>query len=178
MSLSIATFLAGSLLLAAGLLTILYPETIARGIRSFPRSRACGLVLLVSATAIVLYEVRLLGEADFGKYKNILFAFFLLIAVGAWFKVPDFLGVRALSVLGLLFAGALLQSAFLEAPETRLFLVVFAYGLIVASLYLAAAPFRLRDWITAIDQNPGLRKGTGFAFTIYGLALCLIPLTY
>jgi len=178
MSLVAATLLSGVLLLIAGLSLTFYPLRIRSGLKQFPRSKTSALVLLVIATSLVLIEVTQLKEADFGKYKNILFGFFLALAIGAWFRVPDFLGVRALSVIGLLFAGVLLNSAFLEPPQTRLFLTGFAYLLIVASLYLAAVPYRLRDAISAVDKRRNLRVPVGFSLTGYGILLCVLPLSY
>ena len=178
MSLVIATLLAGVLTLVVGLSIFLYPEPVRRGLTGFPRSRPAALVLLIAATAFVLIHVLQLGEADFGKYKNILFVFFAVIAVGSWFRVPDFLGIRALSVLTLLLSGQFLDAAYLEAPKTRLFLVVLSYLLILASLYLAAVPYRFRDAVTKLDRSGGLRKIAGGLFALYGLLLCLLPLTY
>lgn len=178
MTLVTASLLAGVLLLGAGALLASYPPRVRSFLMAFPRCRKGAFVLLFLATAVVLYQVTQLGEADFGKYKHILFAFFLVLAVGAWFQVPDFLGVRALAVLGLLLAGVFLRAAFLEPPATRLFLVVFTYGVIVASIYLAAAPYRLRDALLGLDQRPAIRRGVGIGFSLYGLLLCLLPLSF
>lgn len=178
MNLVVATLLSGALVTACGLLLATYPSRIRKALTRFPRSRTSTLVLLVVATSLVLYRVTQLGEADFGKYKNILFGFFLLLSVGAWFKVPDFLGVRALAVLGLLFASVLLHSAFLEPPQSRHLLTVFSYLVIIGCLYLAAVPYRFRDMISAINQRHGIRRVLGIATTLYGLLLLLAPLTF
>ncbi len=178
MNLVAATLLAGGLLLCAGLALWSYPHPVRSFLAAFPRCRKGAFVLLTAATVLVLLEVTRLGEADFGKYKHLLFAFFLAIAIGAWFRVPDFLGVRALAVLGLLLGGAFLRAAYLEPPETRLFLVGFSYVMIVVCLYLAASPFRLRDALTALDNRAALRRLCGAGFAAYGLLLCALPLTY
>ncbi len=178
MSLVVATLLAGGLLLLTGILLIVYPDPVRRGLTRFPRSRTATLVLLAVATALVLYNVRQLGEADFGKYKNILFAFFLLVAIGSWFRVPDFLGIRALAVLGLLLCGQFLTAAYLQPPTSRLFLVALSYLIILLCLYLAAVPYRFRDAVSRLNQSAGTRKFSGTLVTLYGLLLCVLPLTY
>lgn len=178
MSLFTATLISGILLLFVGGLLAWYPSRVKTFLTGFPRNKTCTFVLLLVATSIVLYEVTQLREADFGNYKHILFGFFLALAIGAWFRVPDFLGVRALSVIGLLFAGVLLRSAFLEPPQTRLFLTAFSYAIIIGSLYLAAVPYRLRDLISALNHRPGLRRTLGCGLGGYGFLLCLIPLSY
>jgi hypothetical protein len=178
MNLVIATLVAGILLLLTGVSIYTYPEPIRRLLTAFPRSRPAALVLLAVAVAFVLFHVSQLGEADFGKYKNLLFGFFVILAVGSWFRVPDFLGIRALSVLGLLLSGQFLTAAYLQPPTTRLFLVVLSYLIILLCLYLAASPFRFRDAVAKLNDSNGLRKVAGGALAIYGIALCLVPLTY
>ena len=178
MTLVFASVSAGVLLLAAGALLLLYPGAVRRGLRAFPRHRGTTLALLSGATAIVLYNVTQLGEADFGKYRHLLFVFFLALAVGAWFRVPDFLGIRALAVLGLLLAGVYLRAAYLEPPAARLFLVVASYALVLVSLYLAAVPYRFRDAVDRLDRSKALRRGVGAAGAAYGLLLCLVPVTF
>ena len=178
MSLVAATLLAGVALLAAGGLLWAYPPVFRRALRGFPRSDAATLFLLVLATALVLFQVSRLGEADFGKYKHILFGFFLILSIGAWFRVPDFLGIRALAVLGLLLANLFLHAAFLEPPATRLLLVGVTYLMILACLYLAAVPYRFRDATEKLDHSPGLRRITGAIGAGCGLLLCLAPITY
>lgn len=178
MNLILATLVAGLLLLASGLALFLYPEPVRKALTAFPRSRPAAFVLLTAATTLVLLHVLQLGEADFGKYKHIIFGFFLLLAIGAWFRVPDFLGIRALSVLGLLLAGQFLAAAYLQDPTTRLFLVAFSYLMILSCLYLAAVPFRFRDLVLRLDNARRLRRGVGGALLGYGILLCVIPITY
>ncbi|MFP4351261.1 MAG: hypothetical protein ACLFRP_02790 [Puniceicoccaceae bacterium] len=178
MSLVAATLLAGAGLLAAGSLLWAYPPAFQRAFRAFPRSDAATLVLLTLATALVLFHVSRLGEADFGKYRHLLFGFFLALSIGAWFRVPDFLGIRALSVLGLLLANVFLHAAYLEPPATRLLLVGLTYLLIPACLYLAAAPYRFRDAAETLDRSPRLRRISGAAGAGLGVLLCLAAFTY
>ncbi|MEM0966021.1 MAG: hypothetical protein AAGJ81_07740 [Verrucomicrobiota bacterium] len=178
MSLAVASVVAGAILLIIGIYLWTYSEKMRHLLQRFPRSKPATFVLLVAASAIVLVNVSQLGEADFGKYKEILMVFFALLAVGAWFTVPDFLGIRALSVLGLLFAGQLLSAAYFEPYDTKFFLALFAYFVVVVCLYLAAAPYRVRDWIDKINGAPKLRRIVALVASAYGALLCLLALTF
>lgn len=178
MTLTLATILTGLGLLILGAAIWKNPPSFEKKLRTLHRSQNATLVLLVMATLWVLWNVLHLAEADFGKYKFYLFAFFLCISIGAWFFVPDFLGIRALSVILLLISGQLLQSAFFEEPGSRLLLVGFAYFVIVLSLYWAVVPYRFRDWVFALYNQPSRRRTLGLATVLYGILLTGLPFTY
>jgi len=97
MSLFLATFLAGSLLLLLGIALYQNIPFLRKGLQQLPRSPLATLVLFGLATAWVLWNITNLGEADFGNWKNLLFALFLLLAVASYLTVPDFLAVVELS---------------------------------------------------------------------------------
>ena len=150
----------------------------AKSVQAFPRSQIAAYILLGSATVWFLYIILQLGPADFGDYKHILFFLFLFTAIGAFYFVPDFLAVRGLAALMLLTAGALLDAAYMQAPQARLFLVSFVYLAIVAALILGASPYWLRDflgWLYRADARPRLFGGL---FAGYGLLLIVVSLTY
>ncbi|MCZ6671450.1 MAG: hypothetical protein O7C75_00785, partial [Verrucomicrobia bacterium] len=126
-----------------------------------------------------LYKVTQLGEADFGNYRNVLIAVFASIAVLSYYFVPDFLAVRGVCICLLLGAAELLSSAFaLYDIPGRLFLVVFAYFLIVLSIYLAVAPYRARDFFEWLFQTQGRPKFIGGLVLVYGLVLSITAFTY
>lgn len=131
-----------------------------------------------TAAAWFLYKITQLGPADFGQYKNLLFIGFLVVAIGSFIYVPDFLAVRGLAALILLTAGALLDAAYMELPTARLFLVSFVYLAIVIALYLGASPFRLRDFLDWLYRKEARPRIFGGIFTAYGLLLLGVALTY
>ena len=67
--------------------------------------------------------------------------------------------------------------AFYEIPA-RLFLVTFAYLLIVLSIYLAVAPYRARDFFEWLFQTHGRPKFIGGVMIGYGLVLSIAAFTY
>jgi hypothetical protein len=131
-----------------------------------------------AAAAWFLYKVMHLGPADFGQYKKLLFILFLVVAVGSFYFVPDFLAVRGLAALTLLTAGTLLDAAYMQLPQTRLFLVTFVYLCIVVALILGASPYKLRDFFDWLYKSESRPKVFGGLFAIYGLLLIGIAFSY
>jgi hypothetical protein len=91
-------------------------------------------------------------------------------------SIKEFLAVRALGLLGLMVAAPLLESAFLKDPSSRLLVPIFAYILIVKSLYWVGMPYLFRDavtWATASDSRWKLLcfGGLGYGIAVLGCAL-------
>ncbi|WP_269524234.1 hypothetical protein [Coraliomargarita parva] len=178
MSLFQATLFTGIFLLAFGGHFLWHGIRSAESAKAFPRSKIAAVILLGAATAWFLYKVLHLGPADFGQYKQLLFIGFLVVAVGSFYFVPDFLAVRGLAALMLLTAGVLLDSAYMQPPASRLFLVSFVYLAIVIALILGASPYKLRDflnWLYKVENRPRIFGGL---FASYGLVLLAVAFTY
>jgi hypothetical protein len=178
MSLFQATLFTGIFLIAFGAHFLWHGMNSAKSSQAFPRSTVAAYILLGSAAAWFLYKILHLGPADFGQYKNILFLVFLVTAVGSFYYVPDFLAVRGLAALILLTAGVLLDAAYMQLPQARLFLVSFVYLAIIVALILGASPYKLRDflgWLYRADARPRIFGG---AFAAYGLLLVGVSFTY
>lgn len=178
MTLFQATLATGVFLLLFGGYFLLRGARSAAAVLAFPRSETGAYVLLGGAAAWFLYEVTQLGPADFGQYRGILFAVFLLTALGSFVFVPDFLAVRGLAGLLLLTGGRLLDAAFLEPPATRLFLVTFVYLAIVLALVLGASPYRLRDFLEWMYRSERRPRIFGGLFAAYGLLLVGLAFFY
>jgi hypothetical protein len=147
--------------------------------KSFPRSRRAAYVLFGAGAAWFLYIVTQLTEADFGNYKLVLFVVFAAIALLSFRLVPDFLAVRGLAVLVLLGAGSFLTAAFMQwdYPQ-RLFMVAFVYLAIIAALFLAGYPYRLRDFFEWLFARPSRARTLGALCGGYGLLLAIVSFTY
>jgi hypothetical protein len=178
MSLFLATLLTGLFLIAFGGHFLRHGMRTERSAKAFPRSQNAAYLLLGGATVWFLYKVTQLGPADFGQYKELLFALFLITAVSSFYFVPDFLAVRGLAAMILLVAGALLDAAYMQDPETRLFLVSFVYLAIVAALVLGASPYKLRDFLTWLYKSEQRPQVFGAIFAAYGLLLVAMSFTY
>ena len=178
MTLFQSTLLTGVFLVALGAHFLWRGLLSARYVQAFPRSKKAAYLLLGSAAAWFLYKVTQLGPADFGQYKNILFIVFFLTTIGSFIFVPDFLAVRGLAALSLLTSGALLDTAYMEQPTTRLFLVSFVYAVIITAIILGASPYRLRDflgWLYLKEIRPRIFGGI---FVFYGILLIGVAFTY
>jgi hypothetical protein len=180
MSLFLATLLVGIALLALGGVLLADTSFLRAALKAFPRSKTASCVLFGGASAwFLLGRIANLSEADFGQYRNILFAVFAAVAVLSFFYVAEFLAVRGLAALILLAAGPLLDSAFGEYHiPSRLFMVTAVYVALSAAIWLGAQPWRLRDAIEWVQRVPGRARITGGALAAYGLLLAGVAFTY
>ncbi|PXA05581.1 hypothetical protein DDZ13_01525 [Coraliomargarita sinensis] len=174
MSLFLATLLTGLFLIAFGGHFLWHGMRSETSVKAFPRSQAAAYILLGSATAWFLYKVTQLGPADFGQYKNILFALFLVTAVGSFYFVPDFLAVRGLAALILLTAGAILEAGYMQYQFGALVLKFFVYLAIVVALILGASPYKLRDFLSWLYRSENRPRIFGGVFAAYGILLTLM----
>jgi hypothetical protein len=124
------------------------------------------------------HHVRNLGEADFGEYKLIIGLIGIFIAVASYFYINDFLSVRAFCIIMLFYAREALDSAFLQEPTARLFLVSAIYAIIVACLYFGAWPYRTRELLLWLFRERIRSMVLGYAFLFYGLLLVGVAITY
>ncbi|TVP81788.1 MAG: hypothetical protein EA353_01170 [Puniceicoccaceae bacterium] len=178
MTLFQATLFTGIFLLAFGGHFLWHGMRSAKSVQAFPRSQTATVLLLGTATAWFLYMITQLGPADFGDYKHLLFVLFLVVAIGSFFYVPDFLAVRGLAALMLLTAGALLDAAYMELPTARLFLVSFVYFAIIIALILGANPYKMRDFLEWLYKKEPRPRIFGGLFAAYGLLLLGVALSY
>ena len=178
MSPFLATLLTGLVLLAFGGHFLWHGSRTERTAKSFPRSQAAAYILLGGAAAWFLYKVTQLGPADFGQYKNYLFAFFLATAVGSFYFVPDFLAVRGLAGLILLTGGALLKATYMNFDAPALILKTFVYLMFVIALVLGASPYKLRDFFDWLYRSQIRPRAFGGIFVIYGALLIGVSFAY
>jgi hypothetical protein len=181
MTLFLATLLPGLLLALLGVVLLWNNSAVSSSFRAFPRSTRASWICFGAATALFLWRLSRLGEADLIFFKSaqpVMLAAGLL-AILAFFYTPDFLAVRGLSVLMLLAAEPLLYAAYMEYQHPqRLLMVTAVYVGLVASLYLAAAPYRLRDFFEWLFQRPTRPRLVGAILLTYGIATSAAAFTY
>jgi hypothetical protein len=180
MNLFLSTFVAGLLLLSLGALFLVSNSAIVSMLKAFPRSRTASVVFFGGGAAWFVYNVANMSTADvigFSTPTPFIFIFGVL-AVLAFFYLPEFLAVRGLSVILLVGSWPLLMSAYqrYELPQ-RLFLVSALYVAITAALYLAVSPFRLRDFLDWLYRTPGRARLLGGFLGAYGLLLAGVAFT-
>ena len=181
MSLFLATFLPGLFLALLGALLLWNDPRVRTSACAVPRSKPGAWLFFGAGVVWFLWRLSLLGESDliFFKTPQPVMLGFAVLAVLAFLYTPDFLAVRGLCVLMLLAAEPLLYAAYMEYQHPqRLLMVVAVYAGLTAALYLAAAPYRLRDFFDWLFRTPGRTRLTGALLLSYGLATSAAAFTY
>lgn len=147
--------------------------------RNFPRAEQAGKVLMVLAMAWTGWKVWNLGSMDYGDYKQYILIGFGVLGALSFKYASDFLSVRASTILYLFFADMLVDSAWMRYEEPlRLLMVVPVYVGIALSLYLAYAPFRLRDFFTWAFARESRGRMLALVLTLYGAILSGVAFTF
>jgi len=155
---------------------VLKPASFAAAARKFPRYTPVGFVLTLVATVWFLYYLSLETVADFASMKPFLYLLFAAVGLGTCIFVRDFLPVRGLAVLLLLFAKLITDTARMVETDWRLVLVTWAYVWVFAGMWLTISPWRLRDiidWSTASEQRTRLVSAVRLTFGLFVVALGL-----
>lgn len=181
MSLFLATLLPGLFLVLLGVVLVSNHAGVAVAARALPRSPGAAWVFFGSGAAWFILRLAKLGEADlifFQSPQPVMLGFGVL-AVLAFIYTPDFLAVRGLCVLMLLSAEPLLYAAYMEYQyPQRLLMVTAVYAGLALAIYLAAAPYRLRDFFDWLFRVPSRPRLIGGALLVYGLATSAAAFTY
>jgi len=157
---------------------LLKPGQFGAVVRKFPRYTPIGYPLMLAATVWSLYYLSLETVSEFASFKPVLYTLFGAIGVGACIFVKDFLPVRGLSVLLLLLAKLMVDSARWVDTEWRLVITTWAYAWVLAGIWFTISPWRLRDlinWATANENRirfvSGVRLAFGIFVTVLGLTV-------
>jgi hypothetical protein len=181
MTLFLATLLPGLFLVLLGAVLCWNGAPLVGKAKALPRSRDAAWVLFGIGAAWFVWRVSHLHEADliFFQKPTLLMLAFGVLAILAIIYTPDFLAVRGLAILMLLAAEPLLYSAYMEwTHPQRLLMVTAVYVGLTAALYLAAYPFRLRDFFEWLFRTPGRPRLVGAIVLAYGLATSAAAFTY
>ncbi len=181
MSLFLATLLPGLFLALLGALLLWNDPRVSSTARALPRSRQATWLFFGAGAVWFLWRISHLGESDliFFKTPQPVMLGFALLAVLAFIYTPDFLAVRGLCVLMLLAAEPLLYAAYMEYQHPqRLLMVGAVYVGLIGALYLAVAPYRLRDFFDWLFRVPSRARLAGGILLFYGLATSAAAFTY
>jgi hypothetical protein len=181
MSLFLATLLPGLFLALLGVLLLWNGAPLQAAARALPRSKGAAWVLFGAGAAWFLWRLSRLGDSDliFFKTPQPVMYGFAALALLAFFYTPEFLAVRGLCVLMLLAAEPLLYAAYMEYNyPLRLLMVSAVYIGLVLALYLAPAPYRLRDFFNWLFRLPSRARVLGAILLVYGLATAGAAFSY
>lgn len=181
MSLFLATLLSGLFIALLGGILLSNNSVVASTAKALPRSNRAAWLFFGAGAAWFVWRCSHLNESDLIFFKSpgpVMIAFGVL-AVLAFVYTPDFLAVRGLCVLMLLAAEPLLYAAYMEYQHPqRLLMVTAVYTGLALALYLAAAPYRLRDIFEWLFQRPARARLAGTILLSYGLATAAAAFTY
>lgn len=181
MSLFLATLLPGLFLALLGATLLWNNALVGSTARALPRSKRGAWLFFGAGAAWFIWRCAQLNESDLIFFKTpgpVMLAFGVL-GVLAFLYTPDFLAVRGLCVLMLLVAEPLLYAAYMEYEHPqRLLMVTAVYLGLALALYLAAAPYRLRDFFGWLFQRPARARLVGAVLLSYGLATAAAAFTY
>ena len=173
------SILTGVIFLGVGCCFLINNQHINRKLLGFPRSRSLSVFFMTAGTFWFLYRhVMNLSEADFGEYKFFIFFITLFIYFSSFIFTKDFLAVRGLSIIALLYSREVLDAAFLKEPTSRLFLVGIIYLVIVAALYFGAWPYRMRDFLNSVFNNSYAARILGASLSLIGIGLMCLPIFF
>jgi hypothetical protein len=160
-------------LILAGLVLIWNASPVGAIARAFPRSRRAAILTMGLGTAWTLHHVLALGESDFGTYRHVIFAAFVLLALASFKYVPDFLSVRGVCILALLTSNELLGASWMQySAPPHLVLNGFVYAVLIPlALWFAVSPFRARDFFQWLFARPNRPRLVGTVIAGYGLVL-------
>ena len=189
-SLANLSVLLGVFLTAVSGYSLAKPDAVARALRPFPRANTPGYMLMLAAPAWFLWNIRIEDMADYREIKHWFYIGFGAVGIGSCIFLRDFLAVRGLAVFMLLLAKLMLDTQrnyMLATPEAymsewRLVFAVWAYMIIVMSMWLVISPWRMRDMIEWMLAKPGrllvkgwFRLGFGILLIVLGLTVFGIP---
>lgn len=179
--LALATLIPGLFLVLLGAVLCWNGAPVAASAKALPRSKQAAGVLFGAAAAWFVYRVSQLSEADliFFQKPTLVMLGFAVLAVLSFIYTPDFLAVRGLAILMLVAAEPLLGAAYMEwTHPQRLLMVTAVYAGITAALYLAAYPFRLRDFFDWLFRSANRPRALGAVLLAYGLVTAAAAFTY
>lgn len=165
-------------LIAAHAFALLRSEQTKSWLREFPRSRPAGIVLCTLAALWAFWLAASMDLGEFSPNRTLICGVVIAGAIMVPLFAEEFLAVRALGILALLAAEPLLGAAFLRPEQTRLLLVVLAYGWAIAGLVFVGAPYILRDVIQWVTSSPGRYRAIAWSGVLYGLLLVIVSLLF
>ena len=176
-SLANLSVLLGVFLAALSGYSLARPAAVGQAMRAFPRANAPGYVLILAATAWFLWNIQSEDMADYREIKHWFYIGFGAVGIGSCIYLRDFLAVRGLAVFMLLLAKLMLDTPVAHVSEWRLVFAVWAYMIIVMSMWMVISPWRMRDMIQWMLAKPRRLAAKGWFRLVFGILLIVLGLT-
>ena len=173
MTLFLAVLLPGLFLALLGGLLLWNDPRVSSTAKALPRSQRSAWLFFGASAVWFIWRLSRVGESDliFFQQPMPLMIGFGVLALLAFIYTPDFLAVRGLCILMLMVAEPVLKAGYMNFEHWQInFYKVAVYLGLALALYLAAAPFRMRDFFEWLFGAPGRPRTLGALLLIYGLA--------
>jgi hypothetical protein len=167
-SVNIAT---GILLAVVAFMLLIRPESFARSLKAFPRSRMWGILLAAVALLWSAYYIDQMTLGGLSRYKWLLY---ILTPLSLFFVVQyldELLASRALGGILMLYPTVMVESAKWHPSSLRYILLVLAYIFVALGIWLILSPFKFRIWTDAIMAENGRQKVAGVVTAVLAAAL-------
>jgi hypothetical protein len=177
-SLKIVAIIIGLFYLATHLAGALAPHWAAPRLRTLPRSRPLGVVLMLAAT---LWFAILTATMDLGELSSMRWQLVLVWSVAGVLTaifVPGFLAVRGLGCLLLLAAAVIIDGAFLVQTPLRYVMTLLAYAWVIAGMIMVYSPHLGRDAAYSIAQTPQRCRAFAWPGVAFGVLLLALGLFF
>jgi hypothetical protein len=176
LDLHLVSLLAGLLLILTHGIALLRPVPVQNWLRKLPRSKAAGAFILIIDS---VWALALIATMDLGEFSNLRYMLLAVIVIATFLTfryVDEFLAVRALGILLLLFAEPLIEAAFLQPETGRLLLVAWAYILAILGMIWVGLPYMLRDQIDWMRKSKANWIAAAAGGVLYGALLAAFAL--
>lgn len=141
---------------------------VAAWLKALPRNDGLGQTMWAGVVLWALWLVLTIDLGEFAGLRHLMALGTALLGILVWVFVRDYLAVRALAAGLLLGAEVLLSAAFMQAPVSRLLLVMLAYGWILGGVVIGAVPWLLRDALGWLCERPWRLSTAAWAGVFYG----------
>lgn len=151
---------------ALGGLMLFRPTLAAALFATFPRHKSTAMALTTIALIWSALLVNRMTLGELSQYKNLLYvltplAFFLVLRY-----LDELLAPRALGGLLMLLPTLMTDAARWHHSSWRLVVVVVAYLMVIAGIWLMLSPYKFRVWTTSLMKFPARARTGGLVFFI------------
>lgn len=176
-SLATLSMILGALALGSGVWGMMAREQALDFTKGFPRNDNAGYFTIIAAMVWFLLILKGESMSDFERYRLHFNVFILATGIGACVYLKDYLAVRGSSVLMILLAKLIVDTARWHESDWRLVLVTMAYIMVVKGMWFTASPWRMRDLIEYVTGTEARFQKVCIARMVFGALLLGLGLT-
>mgnify|MGYP003640091462 CR=1 FL=1 len=165
-------------LIGSHVFALVKPSLVKAQLKAFPRNEKIGVPLAIFCFGwgFMIWSCMDLGE--FFKIERPVQMVIIAVCVGVVIFVREFIAVRALGFLMILAAAPILDSAFLQVPQSRLLIVAIAYAIAIKGMFWIGLPYLMRDQISWVLADSKRYQFGAIAGAVYGVIVLICALIF